>query len=75
MTQLQYVDDTLICYRAKNDQLRYLRVMLILFVGFSGLHINWRKSFFYPINDVANMVQLVAILGITYYLLGNASRS
>lgn len=29
----------------------------------SGLHINWSKSFLYPINEVTNMESLNAILG------------
>ena len=40
-----------------------LRVILVLFEGFSGLHINWRKSHLYPINEVHNMEALNAVLG------------
>lgn len=36
---------------------------MVLFEGFSGLHINWRKSYLYPINEVQNMEYLNAILG------------
>ncbi|KAG5615003.1 hypothetical protein H5410_014827 [Solanum commersonii] len=35
----------------EEEQLRYLRVILVLFEGISGLHINWSKSFLYPINE------------------------
>lgn len=37
--------------------------MLVLSEWVSILHVNWRKSFLYPINDVRNMELLVAILG------------
>lgn len=54
ITHLQYADDTLIMCEAKEEQLKILRVILVLFEGISGLHINWRKSFLYPINEVQN---------------------
>ena len=40
VTHLQYTDDTLIFYGEEDEQLRYLRVILILFEGISGLHVN-----------------------------------
>lgn len=40
VTHLQYVDDTLIFCEAEEEQLRYLRVIIVLFDGISGLHIN-----------------------------------
>lgn len=43
-THLQYADDTLIFCGAKEDQYRYLRIILVLCEGVSGQHINWRKS-------------------------------
>ncbi|WMV45736.1 hypothetical protein MTR67_039121 [Solanum verrucosum] len=55
-------DDTLI-FCGEEEQLKYLRVILVLFEGISGLHINWRKSFLYPINEVHNMEALNIILG------------
>lgn len=81
---MQYVDDTLIFCNAAETQLRYLRVIPILFEGMYGLHINWRKSFLYPINEVPDMERLTLILGgevgslPTIYLgmpLGAKSRS
>lgn len=63
MTHLQYADDTLIFCDAEIGQLRYLRVILVLFEGMTGLHINWGKSLLYPINEVTNMDQLAAVLG------------
>ncbi|KAG5620221.1 hypothetical protein H5410_005439 [Solanum commersonii] len=40
-----------------------LRVILVLFEGFSGLYINWRKSHLYPITQVHNMEALNVVLG------------
>uniref|UniRef100_A0A0V0GIW4 Putative ovule protein n=1 Tax=Solanum chacoense TaxID=4108 RepID=A0A0V0GIW4_SOLCH len=39
---LLYANDTLIVCDADEGQLKMLRVILVLFEGFSGLHINWR---------------------------------
>ncbi|KAG5617958.1 hypothetical protein H5410_017782 [Solanum commersonii] len=47
----------------EEDQLKYLRVILVLFEGVSRLHINRRKSFMHPINEVNNMYLLASILG------------
>ena len=63
ITHLQYADDTLILCDADEGQLKMLRVTLVLFEGFSGLHINWRKSHIYPINEVRNMETLNTVLG------------
>ena len=63
ITHLQYADDTLILCDAEEDQLMTLRVILVLFEGISGLHINWKRSSLYPINEVQNMEILNAILG------------
>lgn len=59
---LQYADDRLIFCGAEVEQLRYLRVILVLFEGISGMHINWSKSSLYPINEVHNMETLHIIL-------------
>lgn len=63
VTHLQYADDTLIFCDANKEQLKYLRVILVLFEGISGLYINWRKNHIYPINPVSNMEYLTSILG------------
>ncbi|WMV33279.1 hypothetical protein MTR67_026664 [Solanum verrucosum] len=63
ITHLQYVDDTLIFCDAEEDHLKILRLILVLFEGMSGLHVNWRKSFLYPVNEVPNMENLKLILG------------
>lgn len=63
VTHLLYADDILIFCDAKEDPLRYLRVILLLFGGVSGLHINWRKNLLFPINEVTQTTQPNAILG------------
>ncbi|WMV40242.1 hypothetical protein MTR67_033627 [Solanum verrucosum] len=84
ISHLQYADDTLIFCDADSSQLKYLRVILILFEAISGLHINWRKSFIFPVNEVPRINMLANILGgkigdlPTTYLgmpLGDKSRS
>ncbi|KAG5584744.1 hypothetical protein H5410_045178 [Solanum commersonii] len=58
-----YAYDTLIFGDADDEQIKILRVILVLFEGMSGLHINRRKSFLYPINEVITMKSLNAIRG------------
>lgn len=43
ITHLKYADDTSIFCGEEEEQLKYLRVILILFEAISGIHINWRK--------------------------------
>lgn len=62
-THLHHADDTLIFCDTDNNQLKYLRVILVLFEAISGLHINWSKSFIYPDNEVPNIDSLANILG------------
>lgn len=50
VTHLRYAVDTLVFSDA--EELKLLRVFMVLFEGMSRLHINWRKSFLYPINGV-----------------------
>ncbi|XP_049391854.1 uncharacterized protein LOC125856364 [Solanum stenotomum] len=47
----------------QENHLKILRLFLVLFEGMSGLHVNWRKSFLYPVNEVPNMGNLKLILG------------
>ena len=63
VTHLQHADHTLIFRDANEGQLLVLRSILVLFEGVSSLHINWRKSQLYPINNVSNMEELSWILG------------
>ncbi|XP_049345810.1 uncharacterized mitochondrial protein AtMg01250-like [Solanum verrucosum] len=50
INHLQYADDTLIFCEAVREQMLILRVIFIFFEAVSGFHINWGKSFIYPIN-------------------------
>ncbi|XP_075111257.1 uncharacterized protein LOC142181712 [Nicotiana tabacum] len=63
ITHLQYTDDTLVFCDAEEEQLRFLRIILVLFEGISGLHINRRKTHIFPINEVYKMDQLTLVLG------------
>jgi len=63
ITHLLYADDTLIFCDAEEDHLKILRLILVIFEAMSGLHVNWRKSFLYPVNEVPNMEILKSILG------------
>lgn len=63
ITHLQYADDTLIFCDANRDQLRYLRIIFIIFEEVSGLQINWGKSYIYPVNTVTEIQLLADILG------------
>lgn len=63
VTHLQYADDTLLMCKGDKKQLKTLRVILVLFEGISRLHINWRKNFLYPINEVQNLASINVILG------------
>nr|XP_009768756.1 PREDICTED: uncharacterized protein LOC104219730 [Nicotiana sylvestris] len=56
-------DDTLVFCDANRDKVLLLRVIFILFEAISGLHINWNKSFIYPVNEVMEIHNLVNILG------------
>ncbi|WMV18963.1 hypothetical protein MTR67_012348 [Solanum verrucosum] len=47
----------------EKEQLKYLRVIFVLFEAVSGLHINWGKSFIYPVNEVPDINSLADILG------------
>lgn len=48
---------------AVKEQLKYLRVIFVLFEAVSGLHMNWGKSFVYPVNEVPDINSLADILG------------
>ena len=61
---LQYADDTLIILQGELSQLVCLKDILSSFAAFSGLHINFDKSTFIPMNvhpDVA--AQMSSVLG------------
>ena len=62
ITHLQYANDTLIFCDANKEQLRMLRVIFILFEAISGFHINWNKTFLYPVNVVPDLSSLARTL-------------
>ncbi|WMV11476.1 hypothetical protein MTR67_004861 [Solanum verrucosum] len=63
ISHLQYADDTLVFCDAESEQLKHLRAIFIMFEAISGLHINWGKSFIYPVNEVPQISLLANILG------------
>ncbi|XP_073367917.1 uncharacterized protein [Aegilops tauschii subsp. strangulata] len=61
---IQYADDTLIILPADKDQLIALKDMLKVFSVYTGLDVNYHKSFIIPINvDTAVMTELAAAFG------------
>ena len=62
VTHLLYADDSLIFCEAEVTQIRHIRAILTIFEGISGLHVNWQKSCFYPVNKVDNMEILASNL-------------
>lgn len=63
ITHLQYAKNTLIFCEANRNQLMIIRVIFVLLEAISGLHINWNKSFLYPVNEVPNLGPLAGTLG------------
>lgn len=63
ITHLQYADDTLVFCGVEGEQALMLRAIFIIFEAVSGLHINWGKSYIYPINDVAEIEMLAREMG------------
>jgi len=63
ITHLLYADDTLVFCEAEVIQIRHIRAILTIFEGIFGLHVNWQKSFLYPVNQVDNMELLARNLG------------
>lgn len=58
------IGETLIFCDADDEQLKSLRVILVLFEGVLGLHVNWGKSHLYTINLVPNLGRLLtSVLG------------
>lgn len=81
---LLYADDTIIFCEPREDQIRFLKTILLFFEASSGLKVNWGKSNLFPIKEVTNILNLADILGCkvenmpTVYLgmpLGNEHKS
>ena len=58
---LLYADDTVIFCKAKEEEIRIVRMILVVFEA--GLTVNWRKSSIYPIKEVTQIQALANILG------------
>lgn len=59
---LLYVDDSYFC-EAKEEQIKVIRVLLVVFEAFSGPAVNWKKNCIYSIKDMALIQRLTNILG------------
>nr|AAT40556.2 hypothetical protein SDM1_4t00019 [Solanum demissum] len=55
-------NDTLVFCEAEQEQICYLRVILVVFEACSGLKVNWRKSSNFPIKEVQQIEDLASIL-------------
>lgn len=67
-----YDDDSLIFCDADEEQIRLLRMILSIFEAISGLHVNWRKSQIYSVNEVPNIQRLAGVLGCEVGVLPTA---
>lgn len=63
ISHLQYANDRLIFCGAKIEPLKRRIGIFVLFEAISGLHINWGKSYVYPVNEVPNINDLAYIPG------------
>ena len=59
---LLYADDTMIFCEAKEEQVCFIRINLIVLEAVSGLFVNWRKSSMFQVKDVSNIQRLANIL-------------
>ncbi|KAH0634712.1 hypothetical protein KY290_035831 [Solanum tuberosum] len=60
---LLYADDTIIFCEPTVDQIRFIRLILILFESASGLRVNWGKSSLFQVLEVPQVQSLANILG------------
>ncbi|WMV21816.1 hypothetical protein MTR67_015201 [Solanum verrucosum] len=58
-----YADDTIILCDPVEEQISYIRVILVLFEAVSGLKVNWGKSSLFPVNEVPQIKEMAGILG------------
>ena len=59
---LLYADDTMIFCEAKEEQVCFIRIILIVLEEVSRLSVNWRKSSMFQVKDVSNIQCLANIL-------------
>ncbi|KAG5627424.1 hypothetical protein H5410_012642 [Solanum commersonii] len=59
ISHLQNANDTLIFCDADIKRLKMLRVIFVPFKTISRLHVNWNKSFLYPINEVFRIEEVI----------------
>lgn len=62
LTHLLYADEIVVFCEEEQEQICYLRVILVVFEACSGLKVNWRKSSIFPIKEVQQVVTLANIL-------------
>lgn len=62
LTHLLYVDEIIVFCEANQEQMRYLRVILVVFEAYSGLKVNWRKGSIFPVKEVQQIQTLANIL-------------
>ncbi|KAG5590841.1 hypothetical protein H5410_041355 [Solanum commersonii] len=55
-------NDTVVFFEAEQEQICFLRVILVVFETCSGLKVNWRKSSIFPIKEVHQIEVLASIL-------------
>lgn len=64
ITALQYADDTTVLASSNKDTLISLKITIRLFAAISGLHVNYHKSNFIPLNiEPDDLPWIQAILG------------
>ncbi|RVW49060.1 putative ribonuclease H protein [Vitis vinifera] len=63
VSHLLFVNDTLICCEANNDQLRYLSQVFMWYEAIFRLKINFDKSEVIPVGKVFNVENLASVLG------------
>lgn len=59
---LLYADDTVIFCEPEVEQIRYIRMIPVVFEACSGLRVNWRNSSLFPIKEFPNIQSLACIL-------------
>jgi hypothetical protein len=69
ISNLLFVDDTLIFCDVDVDQIGYLKCTLLCFEAVSGLRVNLVKSEMVPIGNVSNIQELAAMLECRIYAL------